>query len=337
VSYPDPGPEPVRIPADVDREDRLLADLTARQVAILAATGVVLWLAFMATRRLVPPAVFAGAAAPVALAAVVVALGKRDGLSLDRLLAAALRQARAPRRLVTAPEGISPPPQWVDPAAAVQAGPLPAPLRLPASAISAAGAIDLGGDGVAAVAATSTINFALRTPAEQQALVSAFGRWLNSLQSGAQILIRAHRIDLSGMVAGLQDSAGGLPHPALERAALDHAAFLAGLAQERDLLARQVLLAVREPAPGGGVHGRPPEALARAADRARRRIDDAARALAAADLAVTVLDGPQAAAVLAACCAPGLLPADAGVAPPGQVITADKQALPGHGDAAWAG
>jgi hypothetical protein len=53
VTHPDPGPEPVRIHADVDREDRLLADLTARQVAILAGTGALLWLAFMATRRLV--------------------------------------------------------------------------------------------------------------------------------------------------------------------------------------------------------------------------------------------------------------------------------------------
>jgi hypothetical protein len=324
VSYPDPGPEPVRIPADVDREDRLLADLTARQVAILAGTGVVLWLAFMATRHLVASAVFAGAAAPFALAAVVVALGRRDGLSLDRLLAAALRQARSPRRLVTAADGVIPPPQWVDPAVAAQAGPLPAPLRLPAAGISAGGAIDLGGDGAAAIAATSTVNFALRTPAEQQALVSAFGRWLNSLQSSAQILIRAHRIDLSGMVADLEEDAGGLPHPALERAALDHAAFLAGLADQRDLLARQVLLVVREPAAGGGAHGRP-HGNAGAAERARRRIEEASRALAAADLGVTVLDGPQAAAVLAACCVPGQQPPGAGMAPPGQVITTGGQ------------
>src|SRR6266516_2869079 len=89
----------VRIPADVDREDRLLADLTARQVAILATAGVVLWLAFTATRHLVPPAVFAGAAAPFALAAVVLALGRRDGLSMDRLAAAAVRRPGRARSL----------------------------------------------------------------------------------------------------------------------------------------------------------------------------------------------------------------------------------------------
>jgi len=35
----------VRIPADVDRPDKLLAGLTARQLAILAVAAVVLWAA----------------------------------------------------------------------------------------------------------------------------------------------------------------------------------------------------------------------------------------------------------------------------------------------------
>lgn len=304
MTSPDPGPEPVRIPADVDREDRVLADLTARQAAILAAAVVMLWLAFTATRHLVPPAAFAGAAAPVAVAAVLLAVGRRDGLSLDRWLAAGLRQARAPHRLVPAPEGVLPPPAWLAPAVAAQARPLPAPLRLPATAISPRGVISLGGDGAVAIAAASTVNFALRTPAEQEALAAAFGRWLNSLQGPAQILIRAHRIDLSAMAARLRDNAAALPHPALERAALGHAAFLGGLAEDRDLLARQVLIAVREPT----------------ADRAVRRITDAARALAAAGVAVTPLDGPRAAAVLAACCTPGQPPPATGTA--SQIITA---------------
>jgi PrgI family protein len=297
----------VRIPADVDREDRVLADLTARQTAILATAAVILWAAFAATRHLIPPAAFAAAAAPAAVAAVLLAVGRRDGLSLDRWLAAGLRQARAPRRLVPAPEGVTPPPSWLQPAVAAQARPLPAPLRLPATAISPAGVISLGGaDGAVAVAAASTVNFALRTPAEQQALTAAFGRWLNSLQGPAQILIRARRIDLTAMAAAVRDNAPGLPHPALEQAALGHAAFLARLAEDRDLLARQVLIAVREPAP----------------ERAIRRITDAARALPAAGVAITPLDGPQAAAVLAACCAPGQPQPPPATAAPGQVITA---------------
>lgn len=302
----DLSPEPVRIPADVDREDRVLAGLTARQVAILAVAGAALWLAWLAARHLVPPLVFAGAAAPVALAAVVVAAGRRDGLSLDRWLAAAWRQTRAPRRLVPAPGGISPPPRWITPAVAGQALPLPAPLRLPVTAISTSGVITIG-DGTVALAAASTVNFTLRTAAEQQALTAAFGRWLNSLQHPAQILIRTHRAGLAAMAARLQDDAVGLPDPALERAALDHAAFLARLAEGRGLLARQVLITVRDPSPDG----------------AARRIRAAAQALAAAaGVAVTPLDAAQATAVLAACCDPAGRPPAPGTAPPGHVVTA---------------
>lgn len=307
MAHPDPGTgsEPVRIPADVDREDRLLGDLTARQVAILAAAAVALWLAWLATRHLVPFPVFAGAAAPAGVAAVLLALGRRDGLSADRWLAAAVAQACAPRRLVPAPEGIHPPPGWITPAVAGQAGPLPAPLHLPATAITLAGTITLGGEGHVAVAGASTVNLTLRTPAEQQALVGAFGRWLNSLQQPAQILIRAHRIDLATTATAIRTGAPALPHPALERAALDHAQFLEHLASERNLLARQVLIAVREPAPGP----------------AGRRIADASRALAAAGVTISPLDGPQATAVLAACCAPGQMPPTVTAATARHVVT----------------
>jgi len=299
---PATGYEPVRIPADVDRDDKILGELTARQAAILAAAAAGLWLAWTATRHLVPPAAFAVAAAPAALAAVVLALGRRDGLSLDRLALAAFRHVRQPRRLVPAPDGVRPPPQWADPRLAADAGPLPAPLRLPATAVTADGTISLGGDGYVAVAAASTVNFALRTPAEQRALTAAFGRWLNSLRSPAQILIRAQRVDLSAMAAAVGVNAPGLPHPALEAAALDHAGFLGQLAAGRDLLARQVLIAVREPSAGA----------------AAATIAAAVRALAAAGVTVTALDGSQAAAVLAGCCDP----ARPGAALPGQVITA---------------
>ena len=143
MSNPDPGAEPVRVPADVDQEDRVLAGLTARQAAILATAAVSVWLAFTATRHLIPPAIVAGAATPPAVTTVVVALGRRDGLSLDRWLIAGLRQARSPRRLVPAPEGVPAPPAWIAPPAPARARLLPAPLHLPADAISPDGTISL--------------------------------------------------------------------------------------------------------------------------------------------------------------------------------------------------
>jgi hypothetical protein len=283
----------VRIPADVETPDKILAGLTARQLAILAGAGVALWLAYTATDGVLPFPVFMMAAVPVGAVAAVVALGRRDGLGLDELLLAAVRHARSPRRLVRAPEGVAPPPAWAE----EKAQPLPAPLRLPADAISADGVVDLGADGVAVVCAASTVSFALRTPEEQASLVGVFGRWLNSLSGPAQIVVRAQDVNLTPLISALREHAPSLPHPELEQAAIEHAGFLASLAQRRDLLRRQVLVVIREPCRGGASDRA-------AAQRVLRRADEAAAALASAYIHVQVLPGGQAAAVLAACCDP---------------------------------
>jgi hypothetical protein len=261
-----------------------------------------------------PLPAFAALAAPVGLAAAALVLVERDGLPLDRLLAAAWRQARSPRRLVTAPEGIPAPPSWAAPPGPQP--PPPAPLDLPWLDVSPDGVISLGAAGAATVAAVSTVNFALRSPAEQDALAGAYGRWLNSLTGPAQVLIRAGRADLTSAVTSLRDAAPALPHPALEQAALEHAEFLDGLAAERDVLTRQALLVTREPGHGGTRAG------AGTAARAAQRAGEAARLLAGADLQVQVLDGGQVTALLAACADPSAPPLPPGrLAPPSQVVT----------------
>jgi PrgI family protein len=116
--------DPVPIPADVEMPDKILAGLTARQVAIAAVAAVIIWAGWMAARRVMPLPAFAALAAPVGLAATALVIGERDGLPLDRLLAAAWRHARSPRRLVTAPEGIPAAPAWAAPP-----GPPPASRR----------------------------------------------------------------------------------------------------------------------------------------------------------------------------------------------------------------
>jgi hypothetical protein len=315
VSYDPPASTP--IPADIERPDKILAGLTARQVAILTTATVIIWAGFEATRRLVALPVFAVMAAPVAVAAAALVMGQRDGLSLDQLLIAAWRQARSPRRLVTAPGGIAAPPAWASlPLAGQQGGP-PAPLDPLYRAVASDGVIGLGDGGAAVAAAVSTVNLALRTPAEQDALTAAFGRWLNSLTGPAQILIRAGRADLSRAVAALEDTAPALPDPALEAAALDHAAFLAELAASRELLTRQVLLVTREPRPTGPAAARSGAGGARVAQRAA----EAGRLLAAADLTVSVLDGGQVTALLIAAADPGTDIHASRLAIPGQPVT----------------
>jgi hypothetical protein len=197
---------------------------------------------------------------------------------------------------------------------------------------------------LALVAVASTVNFALRTPAEQEGLVASFGHYLHSLSSPVQILIRAHRLDLSAQISELRQGSGGLAHPLLEAAALEHADYLTQLGEQSDLLRRQVLLVFREALrPAGSVTelgGRSPW-LARGRRRAGasgeragvgarraaetrlvRRLGDAMELLAPAGIVVTALDAGQASAVLAAACNPDtLLPPSSGLAAAQEVIT----------------
>lgn len=325
--------EPVRIPSDVDREDRLVGALTARQLAILVGTAVALYGAWWLVRSAVAWPVFLAGAVLVAAVAVVLALGQRDGLSLDRLLLAALRQHLRPRRFLAAPADESAMPGWLESHTAHEArtaatGSVP----LPSWDVTETGVIDLGPRGLAVVAAASTVNFALRTPGEQDGLVAAFGRYLHSLTTPVQIVVRTQRVDLATQITELRENAGSLPHPALEAAAREHADFLGELAAETDLLRRQVLLVFREAphsATSAARRRRPrtvgPDAAARRAAEARlvRRLSEATELLTAAGITVTPLDADQARGVLAAACNPErLVPPGADIAGPHEVITA---------------
>jgi hypothetical protein len=340
--------QPVWIPADVDREDRLVANLTARQVLILTVTGLLLYGAWTVTRPVLPTAVFLLLALPFGAAAAVVALGSRDGVSLDRLLVAAVRQRLQPSYRVVAPDGIGEAPAWLthhttelDHSTSGRVSPVP--LRLPAQSVTDTGVVDLGEDGMAVVAVASTVNFALRTLAEQQAVVACLARYLHSLTAPVQILIRAERLGLSEQITALREHAASLPHPALEVAAREHADYLAQLAEGYDLLRRQVLLVLRESAhpggpadPGGAAGGPGWSRWTRRASRApagqvsrrvaevrlARRLTEATDLLAPAGVRVRALDPWQATAVLAAACNPDtLIPTAARLAASDDIIT----------------
>jgi hypothetical protein len=299
----------VRIPADIDRPDRILAGLTARQLAILVASGAVTWALATTAAAVLPLPVAVALAAPPALAGVALALGWRDGLPLDRLALAALRHRRGPRRLVPAPEGVAAPPAW-----AGSGDRPPAPLAGPISGLHDDGMVDLGADGQALLYRATAVNFRLRSQPEQQALVAAFARLLHAVTGPLTIVVRADRVDLAATVAALRAAAPGLPHPALEQAAGEHADFLAALAARRDVLSRERLLVLREPAGTAD----PAAALA-------RRAEQAAALLAAAGVTLTPLDPDAAARALARAADPHATPRPAGQAAPGAVITGRRR------------
>jgi len=303
-----------QVPADIDAADRVLYGLTARQVAILAAAGALLWAAYRTLTPLVPPVLVGIAAVPVAALAAGLALGRRDGISMDRWVGAALAAARAPRLLVAAAQPVPPVPAWapevhaVDPAGTSAAAmtrrraarggkgststaPRLAPLRLPADRVSPGGVVDLDGQGRVALTAVSTVNFDLRSLDEQAALIEAAGRWLNSLSAPTQIVVSTRRVDMDAHADLVEQRLDHLPHPALADAAAGYAEFLRQLGDDRDPLERRIVVAHRVGA------GADPSV-------ARRHAEHTARALSGLGAPTRVLDGGQVTDVLAAACDP---------------------------------
>ncbi|PKV98916.1 PrgI family protein [Nocardia fluminea] len=340
----------VRIPADVDRSDRLLGPFTARQLAVLATTAALLYVAWIAVKAVIAPPIFLATMAPIGAIVTVAVVTRRDGLSADLLAVAAIRHRLRPRHLVRTRGQTPPPPRWItDHATRTRPRP-PTPVALTAQAArlpesvtqtgSGVGVIDLGADGLAVLAVAGTLNLSLRTPAEQDSLVGQLAGWLHTLRQPVQILVRSARLDLTEQITGLHSAAEQMSFE-LAAAALDHADHLADMAARENPTHRQVLLVWREPTESlaaTGVRARWPgrsrarRALSTAARRAAqsrllRRMNEAADVLTPLGISVTALEETQARAVLTSCTNPeGLVSAAADIAEPSAIITTDPDA-----------
>jgi PrgI family protein len=276
-------PSRIRLPADVEMEDRLAWGLTARQLVILAVTAIVCYGVFAAAGSALPIPVAAALAAPLALVGVALALGRRDGLSGDRLaLAAARHLTQSPRR-VAAPDGL--PPRLAN----APAQPGVSLLRVPVSAILASGVVELA-DGTSALLLTAnSTSWALRSEEEQAALAEAYGKWLNSLVEPTAITIRSEPVDLTERADAIEHAAPGLPHPALRLCAHTYAQFISELASKGEGLRRRQILLV--------LSSRSRERDTAKADL-ERRASETAGLLHAAGVELHPLDGHQATALL---------------------------------------
>jgi hypothetical protein len=277
----------VRIPADVDMADRIFAGLTARQLAILGAHALFLALLFGVLGERVPLPLLGAIAILVACIGLLWATTSAEGVTWERMALSALRHLGRPRKRVLAPEGIPEPPSWV--------GDVPslAPIEFPVHDASPDGHVDLGEEGAAAICRASSVNFALRSETEQRALVEGFARLLNALDAPVQFLVRSNRVDLRGLVGAIDEAAGGLAHPALETAALEHATFLRSIGSRRDVLSRQVLVCFREP---GGIE--------ESASRLGHRVEEAGALLRGIGVRLARQEGAEIAALLASAADP---------------------------------
>jgi hypothetical protein len=275
--------ERVRLPADVELEDRLAFGLTARQLLLLFATALTAYGGYAVAVSLMPLPLAVAAAAPLALAGTLLALGRFEGLPADRLALAALRHVRAPRRRVLAPQGLP---------ARLRSLPMQrklAPLDLPVRSVVRSGLVELDGGSFCLLLRASGTGFALRGEEEQAALVEAFGRFLNALAEPIEIVVRSEPVELAPLLARLQEQTAVLPLPALAEAARAHVRFLAELAAREGVRRREILLVLSTRA--RDKHSAQLELT--------RRAGEAQELLRAAGVELRPLGGEQAAALLA--------------------------------------
>ena len=275
--------ERVRLPADVELEDRLAFGLTARQLLLLFATAIAAYGGYAIAATLAPLPLAVAAAAPLALAGTLLALGRFEGLPADRLALAALRHLRTPRRRVLAPQGL---PESLP---SLPAQRRLAPLDLPVRSILHSGLVELVGGSFALLLRASGTGFSLRSEEEQTALVEAFGRFLNALAEPIEIVVRSEPVELGPLLARLQEQADVLPVAPLAQAARAHLRFLTELATREGVRRREILLVLST----------------RARDKQdaqlelSRRAGEAQELLRAAGVELRALEGEQAAALLA--------------------------------------
>lgn len=273
----------VKVPADVELEDRLAFGLTAKQLAIFAATAVSAYGSFLVLAPVVPTPLTVAAMGLVAAGGMLVALVRHDGLAGDQLALALARFALAPKRQVLAPDGLPTP----LPSAPRQ--PRVAPLDVPVQRILRGGLVQLADRSHCRLLTAHGTSFELRSEAEQAAFVAGFARFLNALSEPVQIDVRSEPVTLD-LQAERIEAGVAAEAAALRRAAFDHARHLRSLGRTQPLSRRRILLVL---------HAREPR-LELAEATLARRTAQAVELLAAAGVTLEPLDGDAAAYLLAA-------------------------------------
>jgi len=111
-----------------------------------------------------------------------------------------------------------------------------------------------GGD-CRAVLEAGSVNFGLKSEAEQEAILAGYRRWLNALAYPVQILVRVVPTDVEEYLRGLREGRAARSGDVWRRLALDHETFVRRFARERTLLDRRCYVIV--PAGAVGAFDRP--------------------------------------------------------------------------------
>ena len=106
------------------------------------------------------------------------------------------------------------------------------------------GVLCLRGGDYRAVLEAQSVNFALKSEAEQEAIIAGYRAFLNSLSYPIQVVVRVLPTDVEAYLAGVREQFSRRGGEALRRLALDHEAFVRRLGRERTLLERRFYVVV---------------------------------------------------------------------------------------------
>ncbi|WP_017601018.1 PrgI family protein [Nocardiopsis lucentensis] len=207
-----------RIPADIDRPEPVLWNLTARQLLVITPAGLTAWVLFSLLLGHLTVWLLVIVAAVLLALGWVLACGRKDGIGLDHMVWLAARW-----KIQSKHRHPAPPP------------------------VDDSGVIDLDGR-CAVLLECDSAPFHLSSGEEQDQMLATFAAFLDSLTSPAQILIQRRRMDLTPHLDRLRTGIPRLPAE-LRRAARAHAAFLDGLQHHHDLISHRVLLVLTEDGP----------------------------------------------------------------------------------------
>lgn len=243
-----------RIPADIDRPEPLLWNLTAHQLLVIGPVLFACWGLFTAAFGRLPLWSLITMMVVLVGCAWVLACGRRDGIGLDQMALLALRWRALPRQ--RHPDNAAP-------------------------HIDRDGVLDLGGRSALILTCTS-VPFHLFSGEEQDQVLGTFAGFLDSLTEPVQIIVQRRWMDPTPHILRLRTRAEQHPGP-LRRAASAHARFLEDLQHHHDLVHHRVLLVLT-------AHGSPAEA----GEMLLRRAEDTVSQLAALDITARPCDGPEA-------------------------------------------
>lgn len=229
----------VQLPANTELADTLAFGLTARQLTLLAATGISSYTLFSLARTVLPLPLAAVLAAPVVVLGATLALGRRHGLPGDLYALVAARFLTRPKLRVLAPEGIP------APLAGAPARPALAALDLPVRSVLASGMVELADGGYCVLLRAAATSFALRSEDEQQALLDAFGRFLNGLVDPVEIVVRSEPVNLNEWAEQLLASLPTTSADAVKVAAAGHARFVSELGEQAEVRRREIVLVLK--------------------------------------------------------------------------------------------